>query len=357
MRAALAWLFVVGAFIGCGASGNQPSGGSNGTGGAGSTTGAGMGGGALFDGGSGSTGTGIPDGDGCGSMALQAQVTPGNIVVVFDQSDSMIQPFMAGGAPKWKVARDSLVAALTPDEGIINAGAIFFPTKATGTLCSDVATIGTPPQIKIEPGATFVSDFEAHFSAPGWTLILGTPTVTALENADAALPDPSPLKGQRAVVILTDGAPTCDTVQADILAPVKDMFSRGIKTYAIGLPGSAGAANLLDAIAMAGGTGSYISPSDPAALQMALAQIATQTIDKCTVTLNPPPPDPNQVYLVVTDAQHPKGYEVPRTMGGDGWNLSPDGKTATLTGMVCTNAKDGSYTSVHFVYGCPVLPQ
>jgi hypothetical protein len=356
MRLAIVSLVVVGAFIGCSSSGNQLSGGTGGVGGSG-TSGAGMGGNIMFDGGMGSTGTGIPDGDGCGSMALKAQVTPGNLVVVFDQSDSMNQPFMAGGAAKYKVARDALVAALTPNESILNAGAIFFPTVATGNTCSGVGTIDMPPQLKIEPGAMFVADFQAHFSAPGWTLILGTPTVTALKNADAALPDPSPLKGQRAVVILTDGAPTCDTVEADILAPVKDMFSRGIKTYAIGLPGSAGAANLLNAIAQAGGTTAYISPSDPTALQMQLAQIATQTIDKCTVTLNPPPPDPSQVYLVVTDAQHPKGYEIPRTVGGDGWNLSPDGKTATLTGMVCTKAKDGDYTSVDFVYGCPQLPQ
>ncbi len=326
----------------------------------GKSTGSGFDAGMLGDGGS------MRDGDACGSVALMSQLTPGNIVVVFDQSNSMKQSYQDpdggtgdGGAtgPKWQVAEDALVAALTPDKGILNVGAIFFPTIDTDSGCSMVDPIGNPPQIPIEPGKAFLKDFEGHFSASGWSLILGTPTVLALQNTDSALPDPSPFPGQRAVVILTDGAPTCDKTQADILAPVKDMFSRGIKTYAVGLPGSASASSLLDAIAQAGGTGSYLSPGDPAALQAALAQIATSTIDQCTITLSPPPPDPSEVYLIVTDTAHPDGYVVPRgDGGGDGWTLSSDGTTATLTGAVCTTAKDGGYTSVQFVYGCPTLP-
>jgi hypothetical protein len=355
-----------GAAVGaCGSNGastaSAGTGASSGSGGHGGSAGTmtGSAGGVGFEG-------GLPDspqqdGDACGSMALTTHLTPGNVIVVFDQSNSMKDPFTDtdGGAsgPKWQVAEQAIVAAFTPDEALVNAGAIFFPTTATGNTCSLVDLIGVPPQIPIEPGAQFVTDFQTHFSAPGWTLILGTPTVIALQNTDLAFPDPSPLKGQRAVVLITDGAPTCDTVQADILAPVTDMFTRGIKTYAVGLPGSAGAATLLNAIAAAGGTTSYLSPGDPTALQAALAMIATDTLDKCTITLNPPPTDPNEVYLVVTDPTHPQGYEIMRSVdGGPGWTLSPDGTTATLDGSVCATAKAGGYTTINFVYGCPVLP-
>ena len=346
----------------CGSSGSQHA--SSGSGGAGGTTSSSSG--TM----SSSSGIGLDasihdgsfqqDGDACGSVALKTMITPGNLVVVFDQSDSMNQPFTGDGGtsgPEYKVAEDALVAALTPDEALLNVGAIFFPTTGTGNTCSLVAPIGAAPQIEIEPGATFVTDFQDHFSAPGWRLILGTPTVDALKAADSALPNPSPLKGQRAVVILTDGAPTCDTVQADILAPVTDMYSRGIKTYAVGLPGSTGAANLLNAIASAGGTGTYLSPSDPTALQTALAQIASSTVDQCTIALTPAPPDPSEVYLIVTDPGNPNGLLVPETDGGDGWTISSDGSTATLTGSVCTTAKNGGYTTIQFVYGCPSLPQ
>ncbi len=177
----------------------------------------------------------------------------------------------------------------------------------------------------------------------------------ALKAVDAALPDPTPLKGARAVVLVTDGAPTCDTVQADMIAPVTKMFMRGIKTFVVGLPGSATAANSLNAIAMAGGTNMYVSPSDPTSLQMAFAQIASAVVDSCTITLNPPPADPNLAHLVVTDATHPNGEEIPRVTMGDGWTLSADGTTATLEGSVCTTAKAGGYTSIKFVYGCPTV--
>jgi len=296
-------------------------------------------------------------GGGCGNVTLMQHTVPGNLVVVFDQSDSMNQPFtepngMSGG-PKYKVAEDAIAAAVSTDANLLNVGAIFFPTVATGNLCSKVDLIGTPPQINIEPGAMFVTDFKNHFSAPGWTLILGTPTKVALDNTNLALPDPSPLMGQRAVVLVTDGAPTCDTLQADILAPVQAMFSRGIKTFVVGLPGSAGAAASLNAIAMAGGTTSFVSPSDPMALQTEFAQIASGVLGTCTITLMPPPQDPNLVHLIVTDAANPNGIEIPRVTSGDGWTLSADGKTATLDGAVCTTAKAGGYTSIKFLYGCP----
>jgi hypothetical protein len=355
------------AMAACSANGTAVSGGHGGAGsGSTGTSGtlsssasAGAAGGLGFD--SGPPGDGsAQDGDACGSVTLQTHTNPGNIVVVFDQSNSMGQPYTtpdAGAAgTKWQVAEDAIVAAVTPAAGILNVGAIFFPTKGTGNTCSLVDPIGTPPQIPIEPGATFVTDFQAHFSAPGWSLILGTPLKVALDEANAALPDPSPLTGERAVVIITDGAPTCVTGAAMILGPVQAMFSRGIKTYAVGLPGSAAASTLLNQIAVAGGTTSYLSPADPAALQAALSQIASSTIDQCTITLDPPPSDPGLVHLIVADAGNPNGYEIMEVDGGDGWSLSSDGTTATLLGAVCAKAKSGGYSSIQFVYGCHASP-
>jgi hypothetical protein len=78
-----------------------------------------------------------------------------------------------------------------------------------------------------------------------------------------------------------------------------------------------------------------------------------------TVTLDPAPPDPSKVYLIVTDPAHPNGELIPEVSdaGADGWVLGPNGDSATLTGAVCTSAKAGMYSSIQFVYGCPSLPQ
>ena len=294
--------------------------------------------------------------DACINAVLAWHVAPGSVVVVFDQSDSMTQPFdpADGGTagPKWKVATDAVAAGFASTVSELSMGAIFFPTKATGNVCSTVDPIGTPPQIPLEPGASFVSDFQAHFSAPGWTTILGTPTVAALTNTEAVLPEPSPSPGPRTVVLVTDGAPTCDTKQADVVAPVASMAARGIKTYVLGLPGSTAVVSFLNAVAAAGGTGVASTPADPSAFEDAVSQIAASSFDPCTLVVNPPAADPAQVHLVVTDASNPGGAEVPRGDAGDAWMISADGATVTLLGDVCTKEKAGAYTSLLLASGC-----
>lgn len=344
--------------------------GGNGAGGSAAAGGGSGGAGAAAAGGSGGVGIDASlsdassDGaakDACGSFALNGTTTPGNVIVVFDQSNSMKQAFTDTDAgtskPKYVAATDSLLAAIAPIQSKLNLGAIFFPTIDNSSLCSKVDPItNAPPQIGIEPAASFMTDWQAHF-AGGFKLILGTPLKDALDQANAAYPDPSPLVGARVVLVITDGAPTCDKNQANILAPVQAMAARGIETYVVGLPGSSGAAALLDAIAQAGGTQKYLSPADPKELENQLSQIASSAIDQCTFTFDPLPPDPHQVHLVVSDGANPNGYEIAQDDGGaDGWTLSPDGKTATLLGATCDAAKNGSFTSLEFVFGCPFGP-
>jgi hypothetical protein len=324
-------------------------------------------GGPGFDSSLMSDATRAPGPDACGSVVLEGAVTPGHIVVVFDQSDSMNEKFTIadGGTPadggmllpKWHAAEDALVAAVTPIQGLLDLGAVFIPTGADGACA--VAPIGTSPQIAIEPGAMFLTEFQGHFSAAGWKTILGTPLELGLAAASAAL-TPPPTPGLSAVVVLTDGAPNCGkSTLAQVEPPIVAMAALGIKTYVIGLPGSASAAALLNGLAVAGGTTQYYSPSDPMDLQNQLTSIASNTVDQCTLTLSPPPADPSMVHLIVTDTANPAGVQIPRSTdgGGDGWTLSANGTTATLLGSICTNAKDGDYTSITFVYGCSNVPQ
>lgn len=366
MRALVLGVLALGALgavaASCGGAGEAGSASSDGHagGGEGGTGGAGADGGALGD------GFGVdepeddgaaPDGDNCGSVLLGAQAQPGNVVVVFDQSDSMKNNFndpdAGASGPKWQVARDALAAALQPLAGTLRAGAIFFPTapRPAGGTCGLVDPIGNaPPQIAIQDGAPFLAAWQAHFGS-GWKTILSTPLKAALDEANAALADPFPFTGPRIVVVMTDGAPTCVTDPAKILAPVQDMATRGIQTFVVGLPGSSKASTLLDAIAQAGGTTSYLSPADPAALAASLAQIAQGAVDPCTLALSPAAPDPGKVYLYVTDAATGVQHEVPMS---DGWSVSADGATATLTGALCDAAKHGDFSEVQFVFGCPL---
>lgn len=292
--------------------------------------------------------------DACGSVNL-VSVRRGNVLVVFDQSNSMNGAYTTGDAgtsrPKYAEARDAFAASIAPLADELEVGAIFFPTVATGDQCSLVDPIGASTQLPIQPAKAFAKAWASHFTAPFKT-IYGTPLAVALQRADEAYADPPASAGKRVVVVLTDGAPTCDTAPSHIVAPVEAMRARGVATYVVGLPGSTGAAKLLDAIAAAGGTGSYLSPADPAALEAQLAGIASASIDRCNFTFDPRPPDPKQVHLVVTDASHPSPYEIP--VGG-GWTLSADGATATLDGPLCDQAKGGAFASMRFVFGCVAL--
>jgi hypothetical protein len=66
---------------------------------------------------------------------------------------------------------------------------------------------------------------------------------------------------------------------------------------------------------------------------------------------NPPPPDLEDVHLIGWDQATPGGFEVPK--GADGWELSPDGTTATLVGAACEKAKTGGFDKIEFIFGCP----
>ena len=312
----------------------------------------GAGGGNVPDAGSGSSGTG-GDGGSCGSVVLRADHVPGKVVVVFDQSDSMSQAFGDAG-PKWKVASAAVVAAVSALQDELEVGAVFQPTAgASGGVssCPPVAPISQPPQIPITDGGDFLSEWTAHFQPP-WTLLLGTPLGDALVQTNDALSSPSP--GKTAVVVLTDGQPNCGETLSGILAPVQQMAERGIKTWVVGLPGASGVKVLMD-IADAGGTGTYLLPSDNAALQGALAQITSNAIDQCTITLSPPPADPTQVHLVVTSASNGAVTQIAQNQPGGGWSIS-NGTTVTLLGSTCSTAEAGGYSQIEFDYGCVTIP-
>ncbi|HET9953651.1 MAG TPA: vWA domain-containing protein [Polyangiaceae bacterium] len=348
----------------------------------------------------GTAGSEVPNASGgaptCGSVQIHSDVkttemvieTPGNVLFVFDQSSSMNEPW--NGTPKWSVANSALVAAFTPLQGRLSAGAVLYPTPDTsmptptcnwavdwvaclaglasgnGNLCPDVKPIGSSPQIRILPGAEFLKQWSSLWTTTQAATGYGTPTEKGLLQARAALEHPP--VGNTAVVLVTDGEPTCGSNEANIAA---ELLQKGIKTYVVGLPGASGAA-LLDSVAIAGGTAMqgctrncYISPSNPAAFQSALAQIAsttittmtTRTIENCSFQLEPAPgADPNEVHLVVTDAQNMQQYEVPRP---DGWTLGADERSAMLSPDLCERAKSGAFLDLTFQYGCvtaPVLP-
>jgi hypothetical protein len=197
---------------------------------------------------------------------------------------------------------------------------------------------------------------------------LGTPVGESFDRAAVGLEQSAAmLTGVTAIMLFTDGAPTCFPDAAAQGIPTKletehaaAWLAQGIKTYVVGLPGAAGV-QLLNDIAVAGGTGAYITPDDPAVLEAKLNEIVLSTVkmgfDSCTLALDPPAEVVEKLQIVVNDTMSGPAY-IPRDLGGGaGWSITPDGRTVELLGQVCEDAMSGRFSSVKFEYGCDEPPE
>jgi hypothetical protein len=332
----------------------------------------------------------------CGSIQVDAEIktietvveTPGNVLFVFDQSSSMDETWQ--GQQKWRAAYGAVVAAFTPVQDKLNAGAVLYPATTAAdaaaasacdptvdllgcilgavNVCPDVAPITEPPQIGFQSGQAFLTAWNTYWSKGAAALGMGTPTEKALLAGESALAAPPP--GNTALVLVTDGAPTCGSNESAVAAR---LLTKNIKTYVVGLPGVSGAANLLDKIAIAGGTAlagctsnCYLTPATGADFQKSLAGIASTVVSTttevsivdCTFRLSPPTDasaNAKEVHLVVTELASGQQFEVPN--GPDSWTLSADAMTATLQGSVCSAAKAGVFSGLSFQYGCVTVPE
>lgn len=314
------------------------------------------------------------DSDDCGSLELETDVEiirePGNLLVVFDQSASMNEAW--GSTNKLQAAQDALTNAITPLADQLTVGAIVFPTQVCLLAPPEggaVAPISDPMQISFRPGPDFLSVWNGLWPGgmgPG----LGTPVNEAMDRAAVALQEAAgTLTGVTAVMLFTDGAPNCipDAMLQGIPTKLETEHAAewlssmpSIKTYVVGLPG-AGGVQLLNDIAVAGGTMSYITPDDPAVLEAKINEIVLSTVrsgfNSCVLSLDPPAAVVEKLQIVVNDVNAGPAY-IPKDLGGgSGWTITPDGATVELIGQVCEDAKSGRFSSVKFEYGCEDPPK
>jgi hypothetical protein len=223
---------------------------------------------------------------------------------------------------------------------------------------------------------------------PNATATVGqTPTSEAIAAADALLMS-STLTGITAAVLVTDGEPNCAWDQNKTTTTVANWLSTlNIKTYVVGLPGAAGGAmagagglpaglpgrpgalapgsgaDILNAIAQAGGTSQFIDASDAMTLETNLMNIVASTIqsgfDSCSIDLTPVADPADKLQLVLTENVMGMATDeaAPHDLGnGGGWSITPDGAHVELTGSLCSDAMGGRFQSLKFTYGCKELP-
>ena len=220
--------------------------------------------------------TWVPSSSGRGGSTTRPRIPSGchaRILVIFDRSGSMGGEWSDTGEQKWRVAATALASAIEPLADHLTVGAILFPSLTPGAD-------GCWPVDPIEASLPFTSGASMLAAWEGMTdpLEIGgsTPIDTAFARADEALDDGDGTP--TAVVLLTDGQPTCSE-RPSAIERAAAWHARGISTHVVGLPGAHGT-ETLDAIARAGGTDAALSVDEPAALTDRLSRIATETSEQ-----------------------------------------------------------------------------
>jgi hypothetical protein len=323
-----------------------------------------------------------PEGGVCACVDQNLVGDVPTIYFVLDRSGSMLV------MNKWATVQNTLnelVIALGPRAKI---GAAVFPNPAGDSCSTGVQVLA--PRLGDRPagraGATQAALVNTLAAIPAAG---GTPTAATLA---ALLPLLEANPGRTYVVLATDGGPNCNSfatcdvdsctsnidndtdcptggppnccTQPDIgpgacldsqptIDAVGQLFAAGIPTYVVGVPGSAPYAQLLDQLAVNGGTARGTEPqyyaidtADNAALLSTLSSIAAKITGTCTLQLDNVPPDPGLVNVFLDETAVPQ-------MGPDGWTI--DGTTVTISGASCQEILNGSVLDVRVVAGCPTV--
>lgn len=334
------------------------------------------------------TGTGKPAGCGvdqagafCDCVDVPLVAEPPNIYYVLDRSGSMSHD------NKWTNARDAVTALTKAIGSHAHFGAAIFPSGAESCGAGNEVMSVRPGDPVGDPNAmTPTADalFEAMLVPPQG----GTPTTATLQYVLARV---MPLPSKTYVVLVTDGAPNCNPAAnctADLCADniamvsgcpkggppnccappngvncidsdasakaVADLAAAGFPTYVIGLATSAMESDVLDQLAVAGGTANtgggtkYFLANDVSSqgLLAILRKVAGKIAGACVQRLKAPPMDPTLVNVYVD------GVVVPQDPT-NGWGLQGD--TVTLVGDTCARVESGDALDVRIIAGCPTV--
>lgn len=327
----------------------------------------------------------------CGGTMMKASARDANLLLVLDRSGSMLQKPDGFSVKKWDAVKIALRDALTPVKGKISLGLEMYPNDPSGAgeACA-MPTGGAAITVPVAADSVDKIVDSVNAAAPGGA----TPTAKALSLAleyytTGAGKD---LKGDKYVILATDGGPNCDSsitcgadtcttnidgsctsggnccdpsmskiscLDADgVNKQIDALKSAGVKTFVIGIPGTEAYKTYLDQFAERGGmmsTGAtkYYSVSAEggvAGLTSVFSLITGELITSCRISLDKAAPDPSRVNVYVDDSVVPQG-------GTDGWEYdnSTDPPSITIKGKTCESVKTKGAKVISVSYGCPTV--
>ncbi len=336
-------------------------------------------------------GPGMVDGA-CGGTMMKASARDANLLLLLDKSGSMLQKPDGFAVKKWDAVKIALRDALTPLKGKMSLGLAMYPNDTSGG--GDACAVPSGGAAVTVPVAADSID-KILEAVNGATPAGATPTAKALAAAldyytAGAGKD---LKGDKFVVLATDGGPNCDTSitcgaelcttnidgscdtggnccdpsrskiscldDKGVIAAIDALRAAGVKTFVIGIPGSESYKSYLDRFAEHGGMMStsggskYYSVSAEggvAGLTSVFSTITGDLITSCRIVLEGAAPDPSKINVYVDEKVIPRG-------GADGWEYdsSTDPPTITIKGATCEQVKSKGAKVITVSYGCPTI--
>ncbi len=385
----------------CSAKGGEPGapgGGAAGDDGGGGASGGGTGGASATGGDAGlfqdvtlqdTGGDGTIDPDAaCLSIPSEAKFVPATILFVVDKSGSMncnpppeqatadcvSSPTNPTNPTKWELTRNALEAAIQAMPSTSSVGIAYFPK---GTVCEKPITADVPIAALTAGQRSKVAQSLGAVNAVG-----ATPLVGSLLNGYIYL-DGEALDGNVFVILITDGAESCNGDAATLIAEVADQAAnKQVRTFVIGSPGSEGYRSVLSDIAFSGGTstapGCDHGGSQPdvgdchfdmttasdfgQSLNQTLEQISGEALS-CELPIPSETPDGKKVDHDLVNVRYSPGSgdpdeiikkdeSKPCDQGANGWQYNADKSMIILCGDACTTIKSDPTAKVDILFGC-----
>lgn len=342
-------------------------------GGGGSGSGAGGGSGGGFLAGGGPPVTTIPEDAACATSSVEGKTLPVTMFIMFDRSGSMLED------QKWFGAKAALTVFFQdPATAGLSVGLRFFPDDAPAAGCNDQACsvdacaepLVPPAPLTAAPASGDPQQKALVDAVESKSPAGETPMFAALGGAEKWAKENAKEGEIRTVVVLvTDGLPTtCNTDVTAIANLAKDARdTKGVLTYAIGMPGSDEAQ--LDAIAAAGGTEeAFLASAGDLSSKLVEALLSIQKAQiSCTYDVPQPAEpgdviDPGKVNVNYHDGSGtfvtmPKVDGAAACSGGHEWYYDDPAapKLIQLCPATCTALQANSKALIKILLGCETV--
>jgi hypothetical protein len=306
------------------------------------------------------------------SLARALDDAPDNVLFVMDRSADMALDYQ--GTPRWQVAGQSLVQALTPLTATkLQVGGVFYPSAQSCSLPSWLCPSAQPQPMSTTCGVNDMTSADQLEFAPVPNAIsaltgsaalnqaisgIGVPLSESVASANHVFAARTP-SGKTSVVLLVDAAPSCGWDQNQSAKTISTWRSEHqIDTHVIALPGAnPQSLEHFDALAMAGGQQRAVAPATTDALRSAIQAVVVGSLSQCNLQLEPPVSDAAAAHVIV--GSQGMLQEIPRTSaaGETLWSISSDGTQLLLQGAACSALQAGAYDSLQVDVGCSRYPR